>query len=1018
MSALLEWKLLRIVESDEALVSGPGIELLKRTVADMAARGIPNEYNDYGFNKTDWDTYEQLSHYLSQPALPARIATTFVRMLSKYRNTQVPNYQEISRLVTTDFNNMPRGEQPQGASSGDNTARTQIDQEKIHIYGDMPLTYGKVRVYIPHGLDTGDMRAINRIVDEKMEQEGASIVTDRFGNEGYERFKKFSKDRDNPHIVHIHTSVLNPIIELIKSRKNLEVTGHAPGQSAGAIAASGGSSTGGMEQPAAPQASEVELLGKVSTRFGEKLKVKFNVPFERSPYPAIKSAGLTPRAAAYSMDDHHAGRPGIVLIDLQNKRMFDQVRDVIAQKGLDVSPLDHFSQEHFARTSPTSAPSPDAGSETETRPTAPPTDAEARESHRVIRVIHFSDLPENKMKVQVQYNHPELAGNLGKKGFIKELIQYTFPEYTWDRNGYFYEVQGNFQQFATFGELLKRFGYDVSELRDVLHAKLNSGRMQKQKYTGQYDHGDNLEQISRDIDEKLPESTYELYGQQKEGVAFLYGRHHAILGDETGFGKTAQLVTAAALRMKDENHPTLIVTLKATQDQWVSTIKAVCGAEETQNISTDGAQPKKWTVLYYENFSAGKKLPDVMEACKRANFGIAIFDELHKLKHETSKRSKNIAEVVENIPTVWGASATISANKPMDVKNQLAVLKHHLGKIKDSKFKKDFAGASATGYRGAYEVDDNSDQSYAAAERLNKWLNLSGVYVRRSKSDLRDMPTLNRAEPTARQIDQAEFNRKYMEKVRSYDDPSHPLSKLIAAREVIAQLKTDETVNKVIRIVRQNMDDPTNNYAKSKVVVFTNFIESANQLVSKLSAALRQVNPSFKVITYLAMTKKSERKRVKDVFGQDPNAKVLVMSLKMGGTGIDFPNEARNMVVNDFDWTPESAEQSEGRIYRINTNHPVNIDYTLAKGIDEQLYKKVQRKRELAAIIQKYRKELHKKEHDPELLQRIIDAQRELRQLDDEMTSAVANDLPAVRAESFGDFMNNYEVIKKHWFSI
>jgi len=1006
MSALLEWKLLRLVETEEALVSGPGIELLKRTVADMAARGVPNEYNDYGFNKSDWDTYQNLSHYLSQSAIPARIATTFVRMLSKYRNTQVPNYAEISRLVTTDFNNMPRAASATGSD--------QIDQDKIHIYGDQPLTYGKVRVYIPHGVDTGDMRAINRIVDEKMRQEGAQIVTDRFGNEGYERFKKFSKDRDNPHIVHIHTSVLHDIIETLKTRKNLEVTGHAPGQSPSALTASAGSTPGGAaEEPSAASAApEVELLGKVSTRFGEKLKVKFNVPFDRSPYPAIKSAGLTPRAASYSVDDHQAGRPGIILIDLQNRRMFDQVRDVIAHKGLNVSPLDHFAQENFERTSPASSP------ESETRPTSPPTDAEGRESHRIIRVINFSDLPGTKMKVQVQYNHPELAGNLGKKGFIKELIQYTFPEYEWNKNGYFYEVDGNFQQYAIFGELLKRFGYDVQELRTVLSTKLDSGRMQKQKYTGQHDQGENLQQISRDIDEKLPESTYELYDQQKEGVAFLYGRHHAILGDETGFGKTAQLVTAAALRMKEDQHPTLIVTLKATQEQWINTIKAVCGSEETQNISTDGSQPKKWTVLYYENFSAGKKLPDVLENCKRANFGIAIFDELHKLKHETSKRSKNIAEVIENIPTVWGASATISANKPMDVKNQLAILKHHLGKIKESKFKRDFAGASPSGYRGAYEIDDNSDESYRAAERLNKWLNLSGVYVRRSKSDLRDMPTLNRAEPTARPIDEAEFNRKYMEKVRTYDDPSHPLSKLIAAREVIAQLKTDQTVNKVIKIVRENMDDPTNNYSKSKVVVFTNFIESANQLVSKLSAALRQVNPQFKVITYLAMTKKSERKRVKDVFGQDPNAKVLVMSLKMGGTGIDFPNEARNMVVNDFDWTPESAEQSEGRIYRINTNHPVNIDYTLAKGIDEQLYKKVQRKRELAAIIQKYRKELHKKEHDPELLQRIIDAQRELRQLDDEMTSAVANDLPAVRSESFSEFMKNYEDIKKHWFGI
>ena len=62
-------------------------------------------------------------------------------------------------------------------------------------------------------------------------------------------------------------------------------------------------------------------------------------------------------------------------------------------------------------------------------------------------------------------------------------------------------------------------------------------------------------------------------------------------------------------------------------------------------------------------------------------------------------------------------------------------------------------------------------------------------------------------------------------------------------------------------------------------------------------------------------------------------------------------NAAQNMVINDFDWTPESAEQSEGRIYRINTNHPVNIDYTIAHGIDSKLFEKVQPMLELQADL-------------------------------------------------------------------
>jgi len=131
--------------------------------------------------------------------------------------------------------------------------------------------------------------------------------------------------------------------------------------------------------------------------------------------------------------------------------------------------------------------------------------------------------------------------------------------------------------------------------------------------------------------------------------------------------------------------------------------------------------------------------------------------------------------------------------------------------------------------------------------------------------------------------------------------------------------------------------------------------------------------------------------------------------MRMGGTGIDFPNAAQNMVINDFDWTPEAAEQSEGRIYRINTDHPVNITYMVGRGIDQTLYQKVQKKREIAAIIQKYRKEYHDTD-DKEALRRIVNAQMEIKDIDKQMAAIVAAAVPGAEGalkESvcFSDFL-------------
>ena len=49
------------------------------------------------------------------------------------------------------------------------------------------------------------------------------------------------------------------------------------------------------------------------------------------------------------------------------------------------------------------------------------------------------------------------------------------------------------------------------------------------------------------------------------------------------------------------------------------------------------------------------------------------------------------------------------------------------------------------------------------------------------------------------QINQDQFDSKYKTKLSGYKDPNLPVSKLIAARETVAQLKTDDTTKKVIQ---------------------------------------------------------------------------------------------------------------------------------------------------------------------------------------------------------------------------
>lgn len=935
------WRVLTLLEATNQTVTGPGIKALQMAMHDMAGRGAPNEYNNFGFNKQDWTIYQSMGGHLYDQEIPVEAATSMLRILSHYKNTQIQNYDQINQLVHQDFSKLAQN-QNQGHSD---------NKDKVVVYDRQALEYGKVKVYIPGGADRSLVIAINKVVDSAFAAAGVEKTYDNYNKLSYPRYKKFSVDKSNLHSYRISKDVLPKLVELFKSR-GLEVVFESGTTLSAANTTQNSPQESPSEEPQELKHQDIEIIGEESNQFGKKLAIRFTVDFTRSKsiFDSLKSAGLSPKGISY------ASGPSRFLLNISSQEMFNRVKDHIKEAGLDVSPLEDFGSKKWTGTGDESG----AGS--------PISSGDQN------NLLHFEDQPEDRIKVKVNYR--ELTD--GKKEFLKESIQYTFPAYRWLKNEYAYEIKGNYKQYVAFGRLLKRFGYNVDELRRIVSAKSKDGRLEKTSWEGEHDNDDNF---LKQIDERLPESNFDLYDEQKKGIAFLYGRDQAIVGDETGLGKTVQLISAAALKMQSKHSPTLIITLKSVQDQWVKEIMNVMGEQEKVNISTDPLTPKKWTVVYYDNFSSGKQVDNYVNSLKRANFGIVIFDELHKLKHGKSKRSQNVDKTVENIPTRWGASATVSSNRPMDVRNQLKIIGHHLGDVDEKKFKNDFAGLG-------YNKDE--DAEIKSAERLNRWLNLSGVYVRRSKSDIRDMPNLHVGDETT-PVDSNKFNQYYSSKIKQYKDPELPISQLIAARETVAHLKTDKTTNNVIQTVSNGL---TKSAAASKVVVFTNFIESGKQLVDKINAGLHELNPKFYVLPYLSGTKKSDRSQVKSRFTDDPNAKVLVMSMRMGGTGIDFPNAAQNMIINDFDWTPEAAEQSEGRIYRINTDHPVNIKYMVGEGLDKDLFDLVQEKRKIATIIQKYRSEYHSSESNPDLLMKILNYQKRMHAIDQQMFNIANGAIP------------------------
>lgn len=1038
------------------LVSGSGIDTLKQVFHDMGSRGAPNERNDWGFNKTGFDAYRTIisSSEFKQLAIPISLVKKILNILSVYKNTQLKSFEvhtsetEEKRKEYTDFYqhlvDLVQQDIETAQKKLGKTIAEKPQENTVVVYNnEPPHQFGNIKVFIPN-VDRSFKIKINATLDNYFQSKGFSKEKNQYGSVDYskERWKHFQNDKHNPNLNFylIKPTVINLLAELFKKqglevkflagtvedkpetkpkitvvreeqtpygkkivltfwlefndsnklRNELEraglwrkiigfmgkdpktnnplygLTPNSPEQNQLINIFKPYLDTSELEtylgKPVITDSKlpKLTVLGKEQTHWGEKLLVTYDLDYNISNRlrEELNQKGLWKNVIGFLRKDNNKAIYGI---STEDKTGFDNVVEVLKQY-LDVSDL-----EKLAHTIKTEV---------------------------IKKKMTFVDREGGKLDIHVEnwFKHNEK-----EREFIKQLIKYTFPGATYNMSTRNWEVNGDYNQYVIFGKLLKRYGWDVDELRDIVVNKLESKKIERQPIEGKVP-----DNFTETINQRLPNSIFELYPLQKEGVGFLYSRKSAILGDETGLGKTVQLIAAAEIKMQESAGDTLIITLKSIVDQWKKEILGVIGTDKEQLISTDVLSPKRWTIIYYDMFSKGKSIQNFVDSVKQHDFLVVIFDEMHKIKHASAAKSINIETATQQIPYRWGASATISSNLPINVRNQLVMIGHHLGKLSEGLFKREFAGMVPEGWGGAYTASKDREIEIKAAENLNKWLNLTGVYVRKKKEDIREMPALTVQDKKV-EINQVAYNQDLRWRISQLKDPNLIISVLGATRQALAFNKVPKTVEESKELVANN----------KRLVVFTNFIESGGLLKEKLGEVTKVINPNWKILTYTSDTPAKELKLVKNKFIHEQDYRILLMSMKMGGTGIDFPNAAQNMLINDFDWTPEQAEQSIGRIFRINTNHPVDIKYIIAHGtLDEKLFDILKRKMEIANIIQQYRKDYQEDVNPEQALQNLINAQLEMDKVDADMGDVVrqaareAN--PNVR-ESFKEFYNDNE---------
>lgn len=128
-----------------------------------------------------------------------------------------------------------------------------------------------------------------------------------------------------------------------------------------------------------------------------------------------------------------------------------------------------------------------------------------------------------------------------------------------------------------------------------------------------------------------------------------------------------------------------------------------------------------------------------------------------------------------------------------------------------------------------------------------------------------------------------------------------------------------------------------------KVIIFTQYVEMG-KIIQKL------ISKKFKreVLFLHGSQTRTEKSRVIDTFQEDEDYKILVATLKTGGTGLNL-TAARNVIHYDLWWNPAVENQATDRVHRIGQDKDVMVYRLITKGtLEEEIDAISKRKTDLA----------------------------------------------------------------------
>lgn len=434
---------------------------------------------------------------------------------------------------------------------------------------------------------------------------------------------------------------------------------------------------------------------------------------------------------------------------------------------------------------------------------------------------------------------------------------------------------------------------------------------------------------------------------QSEGIDYGVKNKRIVIADEPGLGKTVQSIVAV---LRAKAFPCLIIcpaSLKLNWQKevhlWTSAKAMILNdanrhswwmfAKPELNPFGTGAKADVFIVNYeslkkyfVQDIARGElKLSNITFKPQVSMFKSIIIDEAHRLKDPGTQQSKFTKGIVTGKDYILALTGTPIVNTQEDLVSILGIIDRL----------KDFGGASM--FRAKW-LDK------AKLPELGEKLKET-CFIRRRKSEvLKDLPAKLRSIFPTELSNQEEYDialndlKKYLVEYKQKTDAEAARLLRMKALLQIGILKGISARGKIDTVV-EHVNEVTK--AGEKIVLFCHLRE--------VGAALKEAFPDACVIRG-GMEGHMKQANI-DRFQNDPEAKIIICSIKAAGVGITLTASSRVSFI-ELPWHPADLEQCEDRAHRIGQHDSVQCTYFLGKGtIDNYIYQIIDRKREIANLV-------------------------------------------------------------------